>query len=89
MRNPFQKVFCEECEYCMLEIKPHYSKGEQLEYARCMASPKKLGKGGLSRAWAREPDYWYCTTIRTWPFSVSFCFKFKAKEAQNEQDNST
>ncbi|KKL90816.1 hypothetical protein LCGC14_1900940 [marine sediment metagenome] len=83
MRNPFQKVFCEECEHCMLEIKPHYSKEEQLEYAKCKASPRKSGKAGLCRALARELDYYFCTTNRTWPFSFPFCFKYKAKEADN------
>lgn len=75
MRNPFKKVFCEDCENIILAScysDPH------LEGAKCKADPRITNK-----RISKEPniDYWFCSS-RLFPF----CFKFK-ENPNLEQDN--
>ena len=67
MRNPFQTVYCEDCEWCILDLEfTTYIK--QLEFAKCKVKPKR--NPGVMRN--LKQDYFYCSAHR-------FCFKFKEK----------
>lgn len=72
MRNIFKKVYCQECEHCILASR-YSSHIGQLEFARCMMD-KQIKK----HVYVSEPvEYNYCSITRYIGFK--FCFKFKEK----------
>lgn len=82
MRNPFEKVYCEDCDHCLLatyEIKKY-----QLKFAQCKAAEKKrCVKKMLSKELNSIPMYYYCESVR-W-MGRSFCFKFKPKVEESKK----
>ena len=78
MRNPFKRVYCEDCENMMPDTN-FPDPGEKLEFAKCKADPRN-NKKHISRI-TKVTDY-YCCSSRLFPF----CFKFVAK-GDEEQDN--
>lgn len=75
MRNPFKRVYCEDCQNIMLATQYTDSR-LRLEGAKCKADPRITNKH-ISKK--ENVDYWYCSS-RLFPF----CFKFVIK---GEQDN--
>ncbi len=74
MRNPFKRVYCEDCENMMPATQ--YSEPElRLERAKCKADPRNNSKH--IRKVTKVMDYWHCSSRL-----FSFCFKFVAKGEQ-------
>ncbi|KKL23192.1 hypothetical protein LCGC14_2427880, partial [marine sediment metagenome] len=57
MKNPFQTVYCEDCEWYMLAMK-HDDPDDQVEYARCKAKPRRKKKKYYRQSFKTE--YRYC-----------------------------
>ena len=74
MRNPFKRVYCEDCQNIILATQ-YYDQEIRLTQAKCKADPTIKNKHILRNA--KVKDYWFCST-RQFPF----CFKFVAKGEQ-------
>ncbi len=72
MRNPFQTVYCEDCEWCMLAT-DYNDLDKQVEYARCKAHPKAYPSCFRHNF---KTEYGLCEFAR----DFRFCFKFKPKD---------
>ncbi len=72
MRNPFKKVFCDDCEHCILAT--NFNDIElQLLYSKCKVDPK-ITRKYVSKT-PEDKDYYYCQNR-----FLPFCFKFKDKK---------
>jgi len=62
-----EKHYCEECENC--ELSDYKDVDKSLEFAKCLASPKKgegFKRSMLSERYDEEPvEYYFCTSERT------------------------
>ena len=74
MRNLFETVFCEDCDYCML-AKHYNDTDDQLAYSRCKVRPRPANTVGVGRVFRGVKDYNFCQTVK----KRKFCFHFKTK----------
>ncbi|MCK5016915.1 MAG: hypothetical protein KAS32_07565 [Candidatus Peribacteraceae bacterium] len=78
MRNPFKRVYCEDCKN-MMPATQFSEQDLRLECAKCKADPKKNTKR-ICRI-TKITDYWYCSS-RLFPF----CFKFEENPEEHENE---